>query len=453
MQLETYISDLLYRYECVTVPEFGAFLTQRVSATINVSTNSFYPPKKTISFNEQIQKNDGLLAHYIADVEKIPFEVANEKIQKRVKILKGLLTQGETLTFNNIGDIVFNNEGKIQFEPSYNHNYLTDAFGLSQFVSPAITREAYKETAKTFEKEIPVAFTPDKRKSIPYFRYAAVAVIALTLGGFVASNYYVNQIETHNQLAQEEAFQQLDNKIQQATFVIENPLPAVTFNVTKQTGNYHIVAGAFRVEENCDKKIEELIAQGFKARKIGVNKYGLHEVVYGSYVSGEEALIALREIRKTSNKDAWLKIDSETNKNLETVSYTKALTQSQTTTQAKVLSENETKHAVNSVSKSSANLDFAESPNLIKIIKNIKTVESGYYLILGAFSETEKRDLFINELKSSNINEIGFFFDSVSNKYFVFHKKFDSLETAKLALQSKANIAYNGKMAIVKVEN
>ena len=78
------------------------------------------------------------------------------------------------------------------------------------------------------------------------------------MGGYVASNYYVNQIETHNQLAQEEAFQQLDNKIQQATFVIDNPLPAVTFNVTKQTGNYHIVAGAFRVEENCDKKINQL---------------------------------------------------------------------------------------------------------------------------------------------------------------------------------------------------
>ena len=269
MQLETYISDLLYRYECVTVPEFGAFLTQRVPATINDLSNTFYPPKKTVSFNEQIQKNDGLLAHYIADVEKIPFEVANEKIQKRVKILKALLTQGETLTFNNIGDIVFNSEGKIQFEPSYHLNYLTDAFGLSQFVSPAVTREVYKKTAETIEKEIPVLFTPEKRKSIPYFRYAAVAVIALTLGGFFASNYYVNQIETHNQLAQEEAFQQLDNKIQEATFVIENPLPSVTFNVTKQTGNYHIVAGAFRIESNCDKKISQLKKEGFKARKIG----------------------------------------------------------------------------------------------------------------------------------------------------------------------------------------
>ena len=123
MQLETYISDLLYRYECVTIPEFGAFLTQRVSATIDDASNTFHAPKKAVSFNEQIQQNDGLLAHYIADVEKIPFEVANKKIAKRVKLLKAYLTQGETLTFKNIGEIVFNNEGKILFEPAYNLNF------------------------------------------------------------------------------------------------------------------------------------------------------------------------------------------------------------------------------------------------------------------------------------------------------------------------------------------
>ena len=152
MQLETYISDLLYRYECVTIPEFGAFLTQRVSATIDDASNSFHAPKKVVSFNEQIQKNDGLLAHYIADVEKISFEVANKKITKRVKLLKSYLTQGETLTFKNIGEIVFNNEGKILFEPRYHLNYLTDSFGLSQFVSPTVNREVYKETAKTIKK-------------------------------------------------------------------------------------------------------------------------------------------------------------------------------------------------------------------------------------------------------------------------------------------------------------
>ncbi|PWH83843.1 SPOR domain-containing protein [Algibacter marinivivus] len=305
MQLETYISDLLYRYECVTIPEFGAFLTQRVSATIDDASNTFHAPKKVVSFNEQIQQNDGLLAHYIADIEKIPFEIANKKIAKRVKLLKSYLTQGETLTFNNIGEIVFNNEGKILFEPTYHLNYLTDSFGLSQFISPSVTREEHKEVVESIEKVIPITVTSEKRKSRPYLKYVAVALIALTLGGFGASKFYVDQIEEHNQLAQKQATQELDTKIQQATFSL-NPLPAITLNVTKQTGNYHIVAGAFRVEENCDKKVKQLKADGFSARKIGANKYGLHQVVYASYEGRLDALKALRNIKKTHNSDAWL---------------------------------------------------------------------------------------------------------------------------------------------------
>ncbi|HLV14529.1 MAG TPA: SPOR domain-containing protein [Xanthomarina sp.] len=306
MQLESYISDLLYRYECVTVPEFGAFLTQRVSATIHESTNAFYPPKKKLSFNEQIQANDGILTHYIADVEKIPFEEASRKIEKRVKALKSYLTEGETISFDNIGELSLNNEGKILFEPSYHLNYLTDAFGLSQFVSPSVNREVYKEEVQELEKVIPIAVSPERRKSKGYLKYAAIAVITLTLGGLVASNYYVENINTQNQIAQEEANQQLESKIQEATFVIENPLPAVTLNVKKEIGNYHIIAGAFRVEENSDKKVEELRSLGFDARKIGVNKYGLHEVVYASYQDRLEALNALREVKRSHNAAAWL---------------------------------------------------------------------------------------------------------------------------------------------------
>ncbi|HMC00925.1 MAG TPA: SPOR domain-containing protein [Flavobacteriaceae bacterium] len=312
MQLETYISDLLYRYECVTIPEFGAFLTQRISASITEKSNTFYPPKKVLSFNEQIQKNDGLLAHYIADVEKIPFEIAANKIRKRVKLLKSHLTQGQTLNFTNIGEISLNTEGNILFEPSYHINYLTDSFGLSQFVSPNVNREAYKKEVESIEKVVPIAVTPERRISTgsitkrPYLKYAAVALIALTLGGFGMSNYYVNQIETHNRIAQEEANQQLEDRIQEATFIIDNPLPTVTLNVTKQVGKYHIIAGAFRIEENSTKKIGQLKALGYNARYIGENKYGLHEVVYSSYEDRIEALIALRQIRQEHNPEAWL---------------------------------------------------------------------------------------------------------------------------------------------------
>lgn len=306
MQLETYISDLLYRYDCVIVPQFGAFLAQRVSAQIHESTQTLYPPKKKVSFNEQLQQNDGLLANYISEVEKIPYQVAVEKIAKKVKNIKSYLIQGETIALHQIGDLVLNAEGNISFEPSQHINYLTDAFGLSQFSSVAVTRTAHKETVEAIEERAPISITPEKRKSRPYLKYAAIALIALTVAGFAGSQWYLNDIESQNQVAQEQANDQMDARIQEATFVIENPLPAATLQVEKPTGNYHIVAGAFRVEANSNKKVDQLRDKGYKARKIGINRYGLHEVVYASYTDRIEALQALRTIKRNHNSEAWL---------------------------------------------------------------------------------------------------------------------------------------------------
>jgi len=306
MQLETYISDLLYRYECVTIPEFGAFLTHTISAKIQEKSHAFYPPKKVVSFNEQLQNNDGLLANYIAEVEKIPYEFAVKKITKRISTIKSYLREGETISFDAIGELSLNKEGSISFEPSNHLNYLTDAFGLSQFSSNTINREVYKEQAEAVEDVIPIAVTPEKRKSRPYLRYAAVALIALSLGGFGMSQYYNTQVASHNQIAQEEANAELESKIQEATFIIENPLPTVTLNVNKQAGNYHIIAGAFRNEENALRKIDQLQDQGYFARSIGKNKFGLHQVVYASYEERGEALQALRDVKRDHNRDAWL---------------------------------------------------------------------------------------------------------------------------------------------------
>ncbi|MCT4630158.1 SPOR domain-containing protein [Winogradskyella sp.] len=308
MQLETYISDLLYRYDCVTVPEFGAFLSNRVSAKMHESTSTFYPPKKVLSFNEQLQNNDGLLANYIAEVEKIPYASANDKISKQVKTIKSHLIEGETIPFENIGELVLNTEGKIVFNPSNHINYLTDAFGLSHFTSSDIKREVYKEEVETIEEVAPIVLTPEKRSNRNWLKYAAAAVVVLGLGGFGAAKYYSNTIENHNQLAQEEANAQLDAKVQEATFIISNPLPAATLSLEKQTGNYHIVAGAFRVEANSDKKVEQLKSLGYKAKTIGKNRYGLYEVIYESFETRLEAHKALYKIRNEHNKDAWLLI-------------------------------------------------------------------------------------------------------------------------------------------------
>ena len=73
MNLEYHISQLLYRYQCVTIPGFGAFLTDYQSAQWHEPSNGFYPPKKLISFNSFLKNNDGLLANHLAQIENITY--------------------------------------------------------------------------------------------------------------------------------------------------------------------------------------------------------------------------------------------------------------------------------------------------------------------------------------------------------------------------------------------
>jgi hypothetical protein len=307
MHLETYISDLLYRYDCVTVPDLGAFITNRISAKIHDTTHTFYPPKKVLSFNERLQKNDGLLVHYISEIEKIPYTTALLKVSKQVKSIRSYLSNGETIAFKNIGELTLNVDGNILFKPSEKINYLTDSFGLSHFSSDKIERHIYKKQVEAIESEIPVTLSPEKRSS-NWLRYAAAAIIIVGITGMGAAKLYFNSVENHNQIAQEEANAILDQKVQEATFVISNPLPAATLSLEKQTGNFHVVAGAFRIEANSEKKVKQLRRLGYKARKIGKNRYGLHEVVYSSYPTRSEATKALYEIRRKHNRDAWLLI-------------------------------------------------------------------------------------------------------------------------------------------------
>ena len=308
MQLNQYISDLLYRYECVTLPNFGAFLSHPVSAKINEATNDFYPPQKRLSFNAQLQSNDGLLASYISEVENIPYEAATRKIETQVSQLKSSLEKGETIEFKNIGELSSSKEGKVMFAPSETLNYLTESFGLAGFVSPSIERQAHQAIVEKLEATGAIALSPKRSKSSQYMKYAAIAVLALGLSGSIGSNLYLTQIERQNNLAIDTATATLDNKIQEATFVIENPLPAVMVNLKKQSGNFHVVAGAFRIEANCNKKLNQLKALGFNARKIGKNRFGLHQVVYESFETRKEAEKALFKIRKAQDRAAWMLI-------------------------------------------------------------------------------------------------------------------------------------------------
>lgn len=298
MILANYINDLLYRYDCVIVPDFGGFVTNKIGAKVNNFTHTFYPPTKQISFNNHLKHNDGLLANYIASVENITFEKASNVISLSVTKWQNQL-QTKAIEIKNIGRLSLNDEKKIIFEPNNNVNYLTESFGLSIVESPAIKK--YKENVKPL---IPVV-KEENKKGIPSFiKYAATAAILLTLS-FAGYNGYKQNQQKEILANQEKA---LEKKIQTATFVISNPLPTINLNVAKEISKpYHIIAGAFRLPSNAEKKVKQLNKKGYKAIILGKNNRGLTLVAYDSFSNIETAQKELKAIKRILfDYDAWL---------------------------------------------------------------------------------------------------------------------------------------------------
>ena len=306
MQITTYINDLLYRYECVIIPGFGALLTQYQSAKIDSENKTFYPPSKTLSFNRQLQTNDGLLANYIASVEKCTYETSLQKLRNYTGKLSLQLSEGELVSLSNIGDFHLNEENSVQFIPSSKQNFSTASFGLTSIVTSKVTREVDKETVEPLEEKAPVYLTPERHAKKSYLKYAAIALVAISIAGFSGMKLYEGEVQKYNFAEKQKANSIVENQIQEATFSFENPLPILNITFKKQTGKYHIIAGAFRVESNADKKIQQLREKGFTPSLIGVNKYGLHQVAYESFQERLDALKNLRKIKNTQNPDAWL---------------------------------------------------------------------------------------------------------------------------------------------------
>ena len=303
MRLATYISDLLYRYECVIVPEFGGFVTNEISARVNNFTHTFYPPTKQLSFNSHLKNNDGLLANYISSVENISFSEATDMIKEEVENWNQAL-KNELIEIPKIGLLTINTDQKLIFEPVLSENYLTSSFGLNSFNSSAIKRTEYLEKVRAIETVSPVVPVTN-RKAPAFLKYAASVAILFAAGSFVWDTYNENQYQ-QQLLAEQQQQETVNKKIQEATFVIDNPLPTITLNVTKEVKNYHVIAGAFREVANADKKVKQLISKGFDAQILGVNKWGLTQVSYASFNSKRDAINNLRAIKKQESPDAWL---------------------------------------------------------------------------------------------------------------------------------------------------
>ena len=364
MDISKYISELLYEYDCVIIPNFGGFLTKYSSSKINPVNNYFFPPSKIIVFNANIKNNDGLVANYISNTKNISFVQANEQIQIFVKELNKELKDGKHIELPKIGTLYLDIENNLQFAPDTSVNYLNDSFGLTSFHSPLVERQNIQQK---FEKKFINKQTAYQQKKYSLNSKLAVAASILLLIGItlyikfnknifdnINTNYtnIVSYFKSYENVVPRESLKIKANKNNNTntlksvnTTNIFNPyknqnqtnssdvyLTKIPYSDTKVNDNntkmteanksiksnsniinhteiqkkYYIIGGCFGVSKNAENFLSYLKNKGFDAHFIGKTKSGLQRVAYCYYDNKKQAIIKLAIIKSENNPSAWI---------------------------------------------------------------------------------------------------------------------------------------------------
>ncbi|WP_115462919.1 PorP/SprF family type IX secretion system membrane protein [Winogradskyella aurantiaca] len=99
-------------------------------------------------------------------------------------------------------------------------------------------------------------------------------------------------------------------------------------------------------------------------------------------------------------------------------------------------------------------LDYGETNGgTIKILKDVKHNEDGYYLVMAVHSDKNKRDEFLRAAIKSGEKNISFFYDVNTSKYYIYSKKFSNLKDANEAMAGNNETSLNKNLSMIKIEN
>ncbi|MCU0455944.1 MAG: SPOR domain-containing protein [Bacteroidales bacterium] len=271
MDITAFIRELLFSHDCVIVPGFGGFIGNYTPAHIDKASSTFYPPVKQISFNRNLNHNDGLLVGRVSGHAGVNYSDARIIVDEFVTGLRKKLGRGEKVVFDHIGTFMNNQEGNVQFEPDRTVNYHLDSFGLEPFVfSPLETYDVRKRISGRIGREpVKRAFN---RKAV--WRAAAVIVPLLALMVVVPlkTDLFRSKVEATNlnPLAKaefEENRAAVDSSVPEVVIPSAETAgePTVTEAVqpSQLSDSYYIITGSFKLRQNAETQAKALSGEGY----------------------------------------------------------------------------------------------------------------------------------------------------------------------------------------------
>ena len=275
MNVTAVIRELLFGHDCVIIPGFGGFIGNYTPAKIDKVNGTFYPPVKQISFNRNLNHNDGLLVGKISVALKINYIDARNLVDEFVIDIRKKLEKGEKVVFDNIGSFVNNQEGNVQFEPDGNVNYHLDSYGLEPFqYLPLEGYDVRKRVIRHLEKD------PVKQASIRKVLWRAAVIIPLLSLLFVIpfkTDLFKAKVEStsmnplvtaefeNNKKAVDQANYTEAPKKEDTSIAIsdKNSVKEVIAPVVTENGGYFVITGSFKSKENAVTQVNMLKNEGF----------------------------------------------------------------------------------------------------------------------------------------------------------------------------------------------
>ena len=283
VEINQYLKELLILNDCVIIPEFGGFVANYKPATI--VNNQFSAPTKEIAFNNKLVSNDGLLINFISESEGIDYFGAKQKLDSFVEETILNLERNRTIYFEGVGYLHYDSRENLLFEPQMKQNLLIDSYGLQNFSYEKLyQRQIPKPVFKTMQLEepIPIIFQHRKLKrlvvAIPLL--LALALIPLKNNKEYLSKSDMGMWETLLQSTPSVTVQPLEPAIAEYTANVTTPETKPIL--------YYIIGGSFKSEENANKYIQQLKAQGITGQNLGIF-LGLHRIAIEGFSTIGEA--------------------------------------------------------------------------------------------------------------------------------------------------------------------
>lgn len=116
--LVLHIEYLIQRYDCVILPGYGAFVAKYSHASFDYENGLINPPMRTISFNTDIQHDDGVLANSISRSEQIGLEEAKKILQQYLDEIKNSLIRSSNWQAGKLGNLISTDKNELKLIPS-----------------------------------------------------------------------------------------------------------------------------------------------------------------------------------------------------------------------------------------------------------------------------------------------------------------------------------------------